>query len=229
LTNDQRRNVFVVDQVRTRLALLIRALREQRRWSQTEFGRQLGKPQSVVSRLEDPDYGKLSLQTLFEVAAAFALPLYIDMPSWEEWFRLTSNMSNVSLERHGFDPDQLASIRRDQLNQQTTAVSSAEPNYPHAAPTFSPGLDVMQVVAFTINGNVVTGYQGAFHPLGTMSYSGPSSANPTESLLGHVMGVSGTPKLPAEQPGGLYPGFTGIASDKRPYNQPIMLHQMVAP
>jgi len=124
LTNDQRRNVFVVDQVRTRLALLIRALREQRRWSQTEFGRQLGKPQSVVSRLEDPDYGKLSLQTLFEVAAAFGLPLYIDMPSWEEWFRLTSNMSNVSLERHGFDPDQLASIRRDQLSQQTGLFSS---------------------------------------------------------------------------------------------------------
>ena len=111
LTDDDRRNEFVAEQVRTRIALLIRALREQREWSQAKLGEELGKPQSVVSRLEDPDYGKLSVQTLFEAAAAFRLPLYIDMPNWDEWFRLMSKVSGDSLQRQEFDLASLASLR----------------------------------------------------------------------------------------------------------------------
>lgn len=100
LEDVERRNGFVADQIRTRIAILIRNLREQREWSQTELGRRLGKSQSVVSRLEDPDYGRVSLKTLFEVAAAFGLPLYIDMPDWNEWFRLMSDMSTRNLSRN---------------------------------------------------------------------------------------------------------------------------------
>jgi transcriptional regulator with XRE-family HTH domain len=109
LVDDERRDGFVADSVRTRLALLIRALREQNGWSQAELGCRLGKPQSVVSRLEDPDY-KLSLQTLFEVARAFRLPLYVDMPNWDEWFRLMEDMSSRNLRRQGFDPTRLVAL-----------------------------------------------------------------------------------------------------------------------
>lgn len=110
LEDAERRDGFVAAHLRTRLALLIRALREQNGWSQAELGRRLGKPQSVVSRLEDPDYGRLSLQTLFEVAAVFKLPLYIDMPNWDEWFRLMAEMSGESLRRQGFDVDHLVAL-----------------------------------------------------------------------------------------------------------------------
>src|SRR5271166_6436320 len=107
------RDEFVADQIRARIALLIRALREQgdRRWSQSELGRQMGgKPQSVISRLEDPDYGKLSVQTLLETAAAFGLPLWIDMPEWEEWLGLIRDVPSSKTKRRTFNADRLKAM-----------------------------------------------------------------------------------------------------------------------
>ncbi|MGO9740364.1 MAG: helix-turn-helix domain-containing protein [Roseiarcus sp.] len=112
LAEDDFRNEFVADQIRMRIAMLIRALREapDRKWSQADLGRLMGKPQSVISRLEDPEYGKLSVQTLLEVAAAFKLPLWIDIPEWEDWLTLIKNVPNAGTRRRSFDAKHLASL-----------------------------------------------------------------------------------------------------------------------
>jgi transcriptional regulator with XRE-family HTH domain len=98
------RDEFVADQTRARIALLIRALREQedRGWTQAELGKRAHKRQNAISRIEDPDYGKFSLQTLLEVAAAFDLPLWVDIPEWDEWLNLISQVPNKQTRRTSF-------------------------------------------------------------------------------------------------------------------------------
>jgi len=93
----------------------------------------MGKPQSVISRLEDPDYGKLSMQTVFEVAAAFGLPVYIDMPEWEEWFRLIDDMSEASLKRRKYDADRLAAP-----TQETSALAMPDTLFIVTIPSKTP-------------------------------------------------------------------------------------------
>ena len=80
LSEKEFRDEFVADQVRTRIAQLVRILREQpdRKWTQAELGERADKRQNVISRLENPDEAQPSVQTLLDICRAFDLPLWID-------------------------------------------------------------------------------------------------------------------------------------------------------
>ena len=75
---------YMAHSLRAYLADQIRALRGD--MSQKAFGALIGKPQSVVSRLEDEDYGKVTLQTLLDIAAKLDIALVVqftDFPTFE--------------------------------------------------------------------------------------------------------------------------------------------------
>ena len=104
------REAYVAEHVRTGIAYQIRALRTQRGWSQKRLAEEMGKPQSVVSRLEDPDYGKVSIQTVLEGAAAFDVALLVQYVSFPEFLRRTWDVSPEALQVDSFDVQQLCPI-----------------------------------------------------------------------------------------------------------------------
>jgi transcriptional regulator with XRE-family HTH domain len=79
------RDSYIEGYVKGGIAYQIRALREKSGLSQKDFGDKIDKPQSVVSRLEDTEYGSVSVETLLDVAKALAVALqvkffnYVDM------------------------------------------------------------------------------------------------------------------------------------------------------
>ena len=137
LRNPEYRSAYVAENVRTRIAYQIRALRAQRGWQQKTLAEKMGKPQSVVSRLEDPDYGKPSVQTLLEVAAAFDVALVIELVSFRDFLNRTRDASLINLRAPSFDEKHLTSY---------TTISYGLPFHPgNAASTGTAGAG--QIVA----------------------------------------------------------------------------------
>ena len=89
LRNKEYRDAFVSELIDTGIPFHIHALREQRSWTQKELGEHAGMAQETISRLEDPNYGQLSLTTLKRLASAFDIGLLVrfvplsELVDWE--------------------------------------------------------------------------------------------------------------------------------------------------
>jgi transcriptional regulator with XRE-family HTH domain len=125
LSEPEFRHEYMMDQVRSWVAFQIRALREQRHWNQSDLAKASGKTQSVISRLEDPDYGKLSLQTCLEIAVAYDLPLLIQFAEWDDWLARMSNMSPSAFRKRSFNAERLHEVR-DRLDRSAAAATNAQ-------------------------------------------------------------------------------------------------------
>lgn len=66
------------------VAWQIKINRKFRDMSQKELASAIGTQQSAISRLEDPEYGSHSLETLLDVAKAFDCALLVKFVSYSE-------------------------------------------------------------------------------------------------------------------------------------------------
>jgi hypothetical protein len=167
LTDEEFRHEYMMDQVRSFIAFQIRALREQpgRRWSQGDLAKKSGKTQSVISRMEDPDYGKLSLQSLLEIAIAYDLPLLVQFVEWDDWLARMSNLSPSALRKRSFDASRLSKPITPQSEVQpmppkaiglTTAIGNQVVPYGlmgSTIPTMLDHLNAAPMVGYTANAN----------------------------------------------------------------------------
>ncbi len=79
--------------VTTGIAYQIQALRSKLGLTQKEFAVLVNKPQSVISRLENTEYGKVSVQTLLDIAVAVDVALSVRFVSYPDFLVQTQDVS----------------------------------------------------------------------------------------------------------------------------------------
>lgn len=100
------RDAYVSRQLRIFLATQMRALRGAK--SQSAFGKELGKPQSVISRLESEGYGNVTVRTLIEIAAKLNLALIVRFVSIPTFLRSTSDYARAAVAPEPYSSDAMA-------------------------------------------------------------------------------------------------------------------------
>lgn len=92
LSDKEYRDIFVSEQINTGLAFQIRAMREQRGWTQSKLGKEARMAQSRISIMEDANYSRFNLNTLKRVASAFDVALVV---RFEPFSKLVDNFVNL--------------------------------------------------------------------------------------------------------------------------------------
>lgn len=105
LKNKEYRDLFVAEQIFSRLPAKIRLMREKRGWTQKKFGEQASMAQAWVSKIEDPNYGKLTISTLLKVASACDVALVIDFVPFSALLNRTMALSPESFDVESFEGD----------------------------------------------------------------------------------------------------------------------------
>ena len=119
----------------SRMALMIpeqiRVLREQRGWSQTKLGKEAKKPPNVVSRAEDPAYGRFTLKTLVEYASAFDVAVLVKFVPYSRYLDEFDDHSPAALHAESFT-NELGDLRKRRHRKRLAGSSVKRPQAPFA-------------------------------------------------------------------------------------------------
>jgi transcriptional regulator with XRE-family HTH domain len=97
------RHAFIEAEAATFLASQIRVLRIQRGWLQKDLAKRLGTTQAVVSRLEDPSYGRITFKTMMELAKVFDVAPMLKFVSTIDFMRERWIIQREAMEVESFE------------------------------------------------------------------------------------------------------------------------------
>jgi transcriptional regulator with XRE-family HTH domain len=144
------RDAYVEEHVRTSLPFQIRALREQREWTQGQLAGELKTTQTAVSRLENPEYGKLSLNSLYKLASAFDVALLVKFVPFSRLIEEFQDASPQALSAMSFEEE--VKKLEDWAGEEASAVQTS-PDLPVQA-TQTPARHLRLADTATVTGAI---------------------------------------------------------------------------
>jgi transcriptional regulator with XRE-family HTH domain len=133
--NKDYRDAFVEENIRSGMAFQIRALRKRQQLSQGELGDRAGMPQNVISRLEDPEYGKFTINTLLALASAFDVALSVRFVSFSYLLSCLGDLSPEALAVPAFT--------EEAYERRTVESSLSDLLQPYISTNPSQGIDLL--------------------------------------------------------------------------------------
>src|SRR5262249_28742618 len=79
--------------------------RERRQLSQKALGKAVGVKQEWISKLEDPNYGRLTISTLLKVASAFDCGLIVDFVPYSRILNSSTHLTPASFDVPSYSED----------------------------------------------------------------------------------------------------------------------------
>lgn len=174
------RDAYLDEKTRAKLALQIKENRIQRGLSQAELGKNMGKTQSNIHRLEDRDVARYTLTTLLEFASAYDCGLAVEFVPYEAFLRRTHDLSPDNLRVPSFSREALEPLFQDSNIEnaeplaETESTQSADLVFPPVFPQPIQGPVVPQPIVNTMIGQ--EGYVYWPH-VGLTSLSGGGTFN----------------------------------------------------
>ena len=104
--NKEFRDAYMEGHVRATIPTQLRLIRESQGLTQAGSASLMGKPQSTISRIENTEYGALSLTTLIEAAQAYGVGLIVKFVEFSEFLKAYSDLSPANLTPRKYEVEQ---------------------------------------------------------------------------------------------------------------------------
>ena len=126
LKDKEYREAFVSEHIDTGVPFQLKALRNQREWTQVDFEKHTGITQPEISRYENVNYSKFTLATLKKLASAFDIGLMVRFVSFSELTEWELNLKPESLEAESFDKESYFKEKSEVLPTDEPIISKQE-------------------------------------------------------------------------------------------------------
>jgi|SRR5579862_6098116 len=112
VSDPEQRHLLISAQIRNGLPLQLRAMREDRGWTQTKLAERLGTTQNTVSRLENPKTSKPTITTLKRIAEVFDVALIVKFAPFSEFVDSVGGMSIKSVAVPSYDDESREKLKK---------------------------------------------------------------------------------------------------------------------